>query len=643
MINTLLGTLVNVALLWVLSRRILPVPVGWGRTLVLSFVVNALAFPMAELVLAESGGTIDEHPVQLTLLAAVIAAGVLTAQLVTLTFLEAIIPTASVPSLTTTIREFPAMLRRIRRYVALWWISLRHGLVGHLGAGGDRSTETSRVAASVRRALTRAGVTFVKLGQMLSTRSDLLPAPFVAELSKLQSEVGAEPWDEIEQVLADSLPVSMTDAFAHIDTTPLAAASVAQIHAATLTDGTAVVVKVQRPRARAQATADLDIISHFAARLEQRTRWGARIGIVSLAAGFKGSLLEELDYRVELANMAAVAAAHDAVRVPRPHPELSSEKVLVMERLVGQPLSRAVEVVAAMPHERRGELADDLFSAVLHQVLVTGVFHADLHPGNIFLTDDGLALLDFGSVGRLDKNSRTALGMVLLAIDREDAIAATDALIDLLDRPANLDDKALEREVGQLMLRFGDGLGTGGSTEAFTELLGLVMAHGFRVPPQLAAAFRALAALEGSLRLLDPNLDLVSLMRAHGGRIMAGQLQPGAVRTALEDQLATLLPLAQRLPRRISRIAEQLEDGTLVVNVGPGMSPADAFTREVQQLSTSLLAAAAGLGGVLLVSADGGPGFLPNLSLWPFLGLAFLLVALVLGTRILISAFHRQA
>lgn len=485
MLIALLGTAFNVGVLLVLSRRLLGVPVGWGRTVLIGLLVNAVAFPAVSGVFDATGADPATMPIPVTLLTLVLGAWAITVQLVVLTVLEAVLPTRLVPSLTTVVTELPAMLRRLRRYVALWWITVRHGLVTYLGPAKARDPDVPRLASSLRKAFTSAGVTFVKLGQMLSTRPDLLPAPFVAELSKLQSEVEAEPWATIRPVIEESLGRPMPEVFAHVDEAPLAAASVAQIHAATLLDGTEVVVKVQRPRARLQATADLDIVTRLAARMEERTAWGRRIGVAALAAGFKASLEEELDYRTELANTRAVGAADGAVRVPATHPEISSSQVLVMEKLDGQPLSRAGELLRSMPGERRRELADALFGAVMKQLLVTGVFHADLHPGNIFITDSGLALLDFGSVGRLDKNSRTCLGMVLLAIDREDAIAATDALIDLLDRPADLDDRLLERQVGQLILRFGDGVGPGGTGDVFLELMALVLDHGFAVPPQL--------------------------------------------------------------------------------------------------------------------------------------------------------------
>lgn len=635
------GTVFNVAALWFLSRRLLGVPVGWGRTLIVSAIVNAGGFTALHHILTSLGATPSTPGPQLALFSTLMAAWALTIQLIVLTVLEAIIPTRSVPSLMSVVRGAPSQLRRARRYLAIWWILAKNGLGAYLGPTSAPGADVPRLASSLRQAMTDAGVTFVKLGQMLSTRADLLPASFVTELSRLQTQVPPEPWEAVEPAVLAALGRPAEEVFASFDREPFAAASVAQIHGATLADGSPVVVKLQRPRARAQATADLDIVLRFAQRLEQRTDWGRRIGALALAQGFAASLDEELDYRVELGNMRAVAAA-GGLRVPRAYPEFSSERVLVMERIDGTQLGSAAAELAALSVDRRRELAGQLFDGVLRQLLVTGVFHADLHPGNILLTDDGLALLDFGSVGRLDRSSRTALGLLLLAVDREDAIGATDALIDLLDRPEGLDDRLLERELGQLILRFGAGVGSAGTAGLFGELFDLILRHGFSVPPQLAAAFRALGALEGSLALLDPGLDVVALARSSGSSLMQGQVTPEAVRETLEQQLATVVPLIQRLPRRLSRITEQLEDGSLTVNVRTlgQASERSYITSLVQQISTAVLASAAGIGGVMLLSTNGGPAFLPHLSMWAFLGLTFLFIAFVLGARVLVDIFH---
>jgi ubiquinone biosynthesis protein len=298
-----------------------------------------------------------------------------------------------------------------------------------------------------------------------------------------------------------------------------------------------------------------------------------------------------------------------------------------------------------MPGERRSEVAGELLAAVLRQILGSGVFHADLHGGNVVLRpDDSLALLDFGSVGRLDSTARDGLARLLAAIDRGDSISATDALITLLDRPAELDDRLLEREVGALVGRYRHGLGTLGATGLFPELFGLVVRHGFAVPPQLAATFRSLGALEGTLRLIDPGLDLVGAARAAGRDLIEERLAPAEVRAGLEEQLAQLLPVLKRLPRRVDALTGAAQDGRLTVQVRLLAHQDDrAFVTDlVQQVTMTVLAAAATLSAVLLIMAPGGPELGADVRLFPLLGATILFFGFVLAARVLALAFQRR-
>ena len=638
---TLLSAAINAAILFYLTRRLLGVPIGWGRVVIVSLLVNAFANDGVRLYLDTFG--IDQATPVLPgfLLTVVVVGSVLTAQMIVLTILEAILPTARVPAFTAVLTGVPGWLRRLRRYGAIWWILLRRGLTAQLGPAPHSDLHAPRVARSLRLAFTDAGVTFIKFGQMLATRGDLLPPAFVAELSKLHSQVDAVAWEEVRPVVERAIDRPPEEVFTDLSATPMAAASVAQIHAATLIDGTEVVVKVQRPTARRQVTADLDILRRFAVRLEQQTAWGRSIGAVALAEGFADSLHEELDYRVEIANMRGVAASSELI-VPQAYEDLSSSEVIVMERVAGQPLSSAGAELAVLSDERRSELAEELLGGVLQQILVSGIFHADLHPGNVILTDDGLALLDFGSVGRLDRSARMALVTLLYAVERQDSVAAADALLDLLDRPAKLDDRALERDIGVLVVRYGNG--GAGTAELFTELVSLVVRHGFRVPPQLAAVFRTLGTLDGTLRLIDPQIDLAAVVRARGSELAKQFTGPDAVKEQVEHHLATLLPTLARLPRRLSRISEQLEDGSLTVNIRSLEDARDRYwiAGVTHQLNLTLLASVLGLGGIYLITREGGMAFLPSVGLFPFLGITCLFLAFTLGARVLANIFFHS-
>ncbi|HWM74697.1 MAG TPA: AarF/UbiB family protein [Nocardioides sp.] len=646
----------NTLLLGAVSRRLLGVPVGWPRTIVVSAIVLVTGGAPAQEI-SRNLGLINENDqvvegnelvvgaVTLVVLLWIIAAG-----LAILVILEAIVPTGSLPGPLTLVRGLPARRRRAARYAAVVGVAVRHGLGGFLGRGARRGLgdDAPRVARALREAFTDAGVTFVKLGQMLATRPDLVGEPFARELARLQSEVEPEPWTVVKQTLEEELHGPLAGVLPELDPQPIAAASVGQVHTGRLTDGTPVVVKVQRRNARAQVTADLDIVRRLAAVLEKRTNWGRSLGLTALADGFAASLDEELDYRVEAANARAISAAQasrGAVHIPVVHEEVSGPRVLVMERVEGLPVSRAAAQLSRMPDERRSEIAGELLTAVLRQILGSGVFHADLHGGNVVLRpDDSLALLDFGSVGRLDSTARDGLARLLAAIDRGDSISATDALITLLDRPAELDDRLLEREVGALIGRYRHGLGALGASGLFPELFGLVVRHGFAVPPQLAATFRSLGALEGTLRLIEPGLDLVGAARAAGRDLIEERLAPAQVRAGLEEQLAQLLPVLKRLPRRVDALTGAAQDGRLSVQVRLLAHEDDrAFVTDlVQQVTMTVLAAAATVSAVLLILAPDGPELGAGVRLFPLLGATIFLFGFVLAARVLALAFQRR-
>lgn len=642
----LVGALVNALIIGVIARRLLGTPVGWPRTLLLSLIMVAALTPGMSWLLGLLGwraGVEPDDPTggALVVVSVLVLAWALVAEVVILVIAEAIAPTGTVPGPVQLVRSWRARRRRTRRMLAVVAILARHGLAGYLRPIARREPQ-ARVARSLREALTEIGVTAIKLGQMLATRPDLVPEPFVTELSRLHSTVEPVPWEQLEPILTAELGRPTAEVFAELDPVPLAAASVAQIHAARLIDGTEVVVKIQRPDASAQAVADLDILQALAVRLEHTTTWARDLGVADIVDGFARSLLDELDYRVELASMAEVAGASDAVDIPTTHPDLSSGRVLVMQRMPGRALSEASELIAALTDEQRRDAADRLFTAVLHQIMITGVFHADLHPGNIMIDTHGrVGLLDFGSVGRLDRASRAALGALVLAAERGDAVTATDALLELLDRPAELDDRAFEREVGQLVLRFRGGVGSGGSAAMFARLITVVVRHRFAVPAPVTAAFRALGALEGSLRLLTADLDLIGAARAEGRAMIADQLKPEAVRSELEAQVGSWLPLLQRLPRRLNRITEQAETGRLTVGIRLFAEPTERsyLTGLVHQLISSVLAAALAVCGVLLLTSPLGPTVIGELSLFALLGATLLLFAFALAARVLVLVF----
>ncbi|WP_306366633.1 AarF/ABC1/UbiB kinase family protein [Nocardiopsis sp. CC223A] len=523
--------------------------------------------------------------------------------------LELAVPRGTRPRPLQAVRAVVDWFGRVRRYRQITWILARHGLWGYVTGrredGEDTSTQR-RLARSLARSMEEAGVVFVKLGQVLATRRDLLPPVFVEELGRLHSEVAPIPAERIREVVEHGLGRPVDEVFAEFSAEPLAAASIAQAHTARLVDGEEVVVKVQRPGIAPVVQRDLDIIRRLAARFDEYTDWGPAIGVVDLAEGFAEALLEELDFEVEATNIAAVAeAAPDSrVRIPKVYDTYTGKRILVMERLHG------VSVGAVDPADVDGEgIARALLDCLLEQVMISGIFHADPHPGNILLLDDGgVGLLDYGSVGRLDGQTREALRLMLVALDRRDAVLLTDTLLDVVTDPDGVDGERLRRALGQFMARHLQG-GMTASMRMFTELLLLVTRFGLTLPAELAAVFRALATLEGTLVHLSPGFDTVAEAKRFAGERMSEQLRGEALRDLAVDEIVALLPTLRRLPRRLDRITDQLHRGRFTIQVRPFAHPEDRrlLSGLARQAVLTVLAVATGMMSVGLFNVTDGP------------------------------------
>jgi ubiquinone biosynthesis protein len=639
-ISFILGAALDITLLAYGARRLLAERrFSLSRTIAAGLAGQALTNAIFNALADGSQGSrrLPPYGVVLGFAALSWACGLLLAMAILVAW-QAFIPAGTIPPPATWPRSLRSRAARSRRYWQIVRIFTRCG-VQPLGRG-PRSVSLAR---SLSEALDRSGVVFVKFGQALSTRRDLLPPEFTAELGRLQDRVSPLPWTQIEQVLREEL--GGTGMFAEIDRQPLAAASIAQVHAATLRTGERVVVKVLRPGVTSLVERDLDIIARLARRTEARAAWARTIGVLTLAEGFAAALREELDFRVEARNLAAVSAAAGGqdpgspVVIPRAHHDLSTRRVLVMQRLDGVAVSQAD---GALANGNRERLARDLLDCLLRQIVIDGVFHADPHPGNILLLADGrLGLIDFGSVGRLDSGLRAALQRLLLALDRCDPVAVTDALLEVTARPDDLDEQALERSVGALLVRH---LAAGRPPDAtmFAELFRIVTRHELAVPPEFAATFRALSILEGGLTQLAPGFDIVAEAERFGQTQLHERLGPASLKEAAADEIVALLPMLRRLPRRVDRITAAVEGGRLSVNVRLLADERDRKTINgwIQLGVLTVLAASAGGMAVALLALKGGPAMTATIGLYQFLGYCLLVICALLALRVLAAVFR---
>ncbi len=647
-------TAITVLLFAAFVRRLLGTRFSLVRTVLAGLIAFLLATPIVNAVggraIRVDNGRAPEHAfpgLWFVLL------GVGCALLVGMVFLvlaEAIVPSGTLPGPVYIARSLRDRYRRSRRYLQITRTVFRYGLGPYLRGG--RRAELTRpegrrhLAHQLGLALDEGGTTFVKLGQVLSTRRDILPEEFAEELSRLQERATAVPWPEIRAVLIAELGDEPEQIFAEFDQVPIASASIAQVHVARLRSGEAVVVKVRKPGIERTVERDLDIVDRLATTLRRRTSWGTSIGITDLAHGFATALREELDLRIEAGNMAAIAAvARPEVVVPQVYPTLCTARVLVMQRLMGVSLG-ALPLPGPTPAERE-QLAASLLDDVLRQILVDGVFHADPHPGNMLLLDDGrLALLDYGSVGRIDAGLRSGLQRLMLAVDRGTPALVCTALLEIVERPESLDEHRLERALGAVLARYvaPQGVATFSDAQLFTELFRLVAAFGLGVPAEIAAVFRSLGTLEGSLRQLSPGFDVVAGSRRFAAAYFAEQLRPEAVRQAVLDDLVMLLPMLQRLPGRLDRITSALEGGRLAVSVRLLSDGRERRTVAglLDRALLAFLAATTGIMAVLLLGLDGGPRMTDTVSLYAFFGYCLLVISAVLALRVLVVVFRRD-
>lgn len=653
--SILLG-LLNAVVVGVLVRRTITVGTGALRNTIVSLAVGMSLWPITlqafEMFGISQDGDIPwiEMSFPAVMVFLLVFAWLVVIQMVILLAIEIVLPSGSFSHFARSVSRVPTWYRRVSRLSQIQRILLKFGLSRYVRPRiPTLRVSTREIAKTTAEAFAAAGVTFVKLGQFIATRADIVPPEFVEEFSKLQSDVPAVPFEDIRAELEDAWGRPVAEVFAEFDTVPIAAASVAQVHRAVTFDGTEVVVKVQRPKLRKQVRADSDIVMTLADRLENTAGWARTIGVKAIARGFLETLGEELDYRGEVRHTIALreaTAGHEdsVVRIPQVYPELSTERVIVLERVRGVPLAKAGPLLEELSDIARADIARDLFLMVARQVLIKGIFHSDLHAGNIMIDASGRAgLIDFGSVGRIDRRDRRDIAMLLLAFEHQNSEAAMNAVLDIFGTPVGVDLRSMQRDIGQIMLQFEGGM-PGGSSALFTELLAFVIDQGFEMPSAVANAFRAISTLEGSLTKLDPSSDLLVMVREHADELLAESRDLHESAENLSLYVGSTLPVLASLPVEVSRVVKHLQDGTLDIGTsGLNIDLIKNLVRStVDQFIQVIIATALILGGVVMMSANFGPPLAPELRVFTYFGAWMLLIGFILSAVVIAPALRER-
>ena len=484
--------------------------------------------------------------------------------------------------------------------------SLRRSRGGQGPGVGSRSP-----AERLRLAMEELGPTFIKIGQLLSTRADLLPAEYRLELARLQDAAPHLPPEVAREVISTELGVGIESAFATFEFEPLAAASIGQAHAATLPDGTEVVVKVRRPGAVEDVNQDLEILQNFAARASRRWEAAAPYDLVGLADEFAQTLRGELDYLQEGRNaqrFAANFAGDTDVQIPNVFWETTTSRVITLERIRGLKIDDVAGLEAAGID--RGKLMQRATDVMAKMVFQDGFFHADPHPGNFFIQSGGrIGIIDFGMVGSLDDRLRGQLGRLLVALTREDPHRVARALVALGATTGPVDIGPLTDDLAELLSRYQGGpLGDIALGTVTGELLELARRYGLRIPRDLALLVKTFIEQEGVAAQLDPDFRLITALAPAASSQLAAGISPAAMAQRLEHVGLDLAELTLDLPDQLQDVLERLATGGLEVHLRAAeLEPLLARgERLANRIAASVLAAALIDGLALLLTADRG-------------------------------------
>lgn len=471
------------------------------------------------------------------------------------------------------------------------------------------------------RDLESLGPTFIKLGQVLSSRGALIPPGYAEALERLQDSVEPFPFEEVERIVTEELGFRISKGFESFEREPVASASLGQVHRARLRDGREVVVKVQRPNIRQQITEDLEAFDEIAKMLEKHTSLGEQMDLQAVLQEFRKTIFEELDYRREAQNQERLAenlASFRRIVVPRPVADYTTSRVLTMDYIPGRKITKTGPLTQL---EVDGEeLVEDLFRAYLQQILVDGFFHADPHPGNVFLTDDNrIALLDLGMVARLSQRLQDMLLKMVLAIAHGRGDETADVALEMAEQRENCDPAEFRRRVTAMVAEYGgEGLILAPMGKVFLDIVRAAIESGVRLPPETAMLGKALYNLEGIARTLAPDFNPTDSIRRNSAQLMRKRMLKSLSPENIFNSALELRGFADKLPSRLNKILDAAAANQLGLKIDTGIDAPQlmaGFQKVANRIAMGLVIAALIVGAAMLFQVQttfrifGYPGF----------------------------------
>ncbi|MEO4054413.1 AarF/UbiB family protein [Solibacillus sp. CAU 1738] len=460
---------------------------------------------------------------------------------------------------------------------------LRHVLQVAVSNGITRTMKYSRnrdndreLAIALRDTLEQCGGIFIKFGQVLSTRKELFSPIFIEELEKLQRNVRPLTNEQVNEVLKKNLQQPVDEIFSYFSEKPLAAASIGQVHKAVLR-GTneQVAVKVLRPDVKEIMRDDLSILVEFANWVSNKSVWAENLGFRDLAIGFASGLIEEIDFNIEARNTMQVTnvlrGTNSKVKIPRVYTKYSNANILVTEFINGSSVTIADDIFEQFNIDRHA-FAQTLLSSFLEQALVSGIFHADPHPGNVYIDSrtGAMTLLDFGAVGRLATKQQEGLKLFIIGISLNDASVVYEGITKLVDNAAEVESDEIEQAISQALLKISY-VERVQTDELVYSIFSIVREFGLHFYPSVSMALRAIVTLDGTLSIIYPQFDIFQEARQFSSSYVKSSMKrplkdPGAVMERLEEQLALILPTLSKMPRRMNQLLKKVESGKIILH-----------------------------------------------------------------------------